>query len=130
MGEKQELPGWPEHKPAMVYRMHEGEEAYEAPVADYDPIIDEWCVVKYSDYASALARADYWEARCRVAVEALGVAEQAISEFSHAQEAGPRWYTRGIDGMYSQVHTWLTKGSRAIYQAKEAIGDLPPKAEG
>ena len=50
---------------------------------------------------------------------ALKVARQAILEFSHAQECGPKWYTRGEDGMYRQVHMWLRKGLNAV---REALG--------
>jgi hypothetical protein len=45
---------------------------------------------------------------------ALKVTHQSLLEFRHAQESGPRWYTRGEDGMYAQVHMWLRKGLDAI----------------
>lgn len=44
---------------------------------------------------------------------ALKVMHQAILEFSHAQQSGPSWYTRGRDGMYAQVYMWLQKGLEA-----------------
>lgn len=50
---------------------------------------------------------------------ALKVAQQALIEFSHAQECGPKWYTRGEDGMYRQVHMWLRKGLDAV---RDALG--------
>jgi len=46
--------------------------------------------------------------------EALKVAQQAILEFSHAQESGPSWYTRGANGMYQQVRLWLDRGMTAV----------------
>jgi hypothetical protein len=48
---------------------------------------------------------------------ALKVAQQALLEFNHAQECGPRWYTRGEDGMYAQVHMWLRKGLESVRAA-------------
>ena len=36
-------------------------------------------------------------------VAVLEVSEQAIAELSHAFEVGPRWYTRGEQGMTNQV---------------------------
>lgn len=50
--------------------------------------------------------------------EALSVCEQAIIEFSAAQERGPGWYTRGVDGMYAQIRLWLGKAFDAIREAK------------
>lgn len=51
--------------------------------------------------------------------EALKVAQQSLLEFSHAQEQGPRWYTRGEKGMYQQVRLWLDRGLKAV---KDALG--------
>jgi hypothetical protein len=45
---------------------------------------------------------------------ALKVALQALLEFSHAQQSGPGWYTRGADGMYRQVRMWLDRGLEAV----------------
>jgi hypothetical protein len=45
---------------------------------------------------------------------ALKITHQSLLEFNHAQESGPRWYTRGEDGMYAQVYMWLHKGLEAI----------------
>ena len=50
---------------------------------------------------------------------ALKVARQELSEFSHAQESGPRWYTHGEDGMFRYVHMWLGKG---LSEVSEALG--------
>lgn len=49
----------------------------------------------------------------------LKIAQQAILEFSTAQERGPQWYTRGKDGMYRQVELWLQRGLEAV---REALG--------
>jgi len=48
---------------------------------------------------------------------ALKVAQQALLEFSHAQEVGPGWYTRGANGMYRQVQMWLQRGLAAVQGA-------------
>lgn len=48
---------------------------------------------------------------------ALKVARQALMEFSHAQECGPQWYTRGESGMYAQVRLWMRRGHEAISKA-------------
>jgi hypothetical protein len=48
---------------------------------------------------------------------ALKVAQQSLLEFSHAQESGPSWYTRGENGMYSQVSLWLRRGLEAVQGA-------------
>lgn len=48
---------------------------------------------------------------------ALKVAQQSLLEFSHAQESGPSWYTRGEQGMYSQVNLWLRRGLEAVQGA-------------
>lgn len=48
---------------------------------------------------------------------ALKVAKQALAEFSHAQECGPEWYTRGESGMYAQVRLWMRRGHEAISKA-------------
>jgi hypothetical protein len=48
---------------------------------------------------------------------ALEIAQQAILEFSVAQERGPQWYTHGADGMYRQVRLWLQKGMDACREA-------------
>lgn len=77
------------------------------------------------DYERACA--DYWEARCRVAVEALETAAQARSEVRHAKEVGPNWYTRGERGMHAQVLMWDGKAGEAAAKALSAIGPLPPK---
>jgi hypothetical protein len=45
---------------------------------------------------------------------AIKVAYQALLEFSHAQESGPGWYTRGQNGMYAQVRMWLDRGLEAV----------------
>lgn len=48
---------------------------------------------------------------------ALKVAQQSLLEFSHAQECGPSWYTRGENGMYQQVNLWLRRGLEAVQGA-------------
>ena len=48
---------------------------------------------------------------------ALKVAQQTLLEFSHAQECGPGWYTRGEGGMYAQVHMWLRRGLESVRNA-------------
>jgi hypothetical protein len=48
---------------------------------------------------------------------ALKVAQQSLVEFSHAQEVGPSWYTRGANGMYQQVSLWLRRGLEAVQGA-------------
>lgn len=48
---------------------------------------------------------------------ALKVAQQSLLEFSHAQEYGPSWYTRGANGMYQQVNLWLQRGLEAVQGA-------------
>lgn len=48
---------------------------------------------------------------------ALKVAQQSLLEFSAAQERGPSWYTRGEQGMYSQVRLWLRRGLEAVQGA-------------
>jgi hypothetical protein len=48
---------------------------------------------------------------------ALKVAQQSLLEFSLAQERGPSWYTRGEQGMYSQVSLWLRRGLEAVQGA-------------
>lgn len=48
---------------------------------------------------------------------ALKVAQQSLLEFSAAQESGPSWYTRGEQGMYSQVRLWLRRGLEAVQGA-------------
>lgn len=54
---------------------------------------------------------------CKEYRAALKVAQQFLLEFSHAQESGPSWYTRGEHGMYSQVNLWLRKGLEAVQGA-------------
>jgi hypothetical protein len=49
--------------------------------------------------------------------EALKVAQQALLEVRHAQDAGPSWYTKGGAGLYMQVHVWLRKGLQAVTRA-------------
>jgi hypothetical protein len=71
---------------------------------------------------------------------ALKVAQQSLLEFSHAQECGPSWYTRGENGMYSQVSMHLRRGLEAVQGAlgpyddngeylKEKPADVANKAE-
>lgn len=91
-----------------------------------DSGMDETQEVETGDYVRT---SDYL--LCRQALEAeieqlraaLKVAQQAILEFSHAQECGPRWYTRGADGMYAQVHMWLHRGLEAVRSALGPYAD-------
>jgi len=48
---------------------------------------------------------------------ALKVAQQSLLEFSHAQECGPSWYTRGTNGMYQQVSLWFDRGLKVVQDA-------------
>lgn len=64
---------------------------------------------------SYLARAEI--ARLR---EALKTTRQALMEVQHAQECGPEWYTRGVNGMYQQTSTWVRKGLSA---AREVLDE-------
>jgi len=48
---------------------------------------------------------------------ALKVAQQALMEVQHAQEQGPGWYTKGVNGMYQQTTTWVRKGLTATREA-------------
>jgi hypothetical protein len=57
---------------------------------------------------------------------ALKVAQDAILQFSHAQEQGPRWFTRGADGMYQHVHMWLRRGLEAV---QDALGPYDDNGE-
>lgn len=51
--------------------------------------------------------------------EALKTARQALMEVQHAQECGPGWYTRGVNGMYQQTTTWVRKGLTAAREVLE-----------
>lgn len=65
---------------------------------------------------------------------ALKVAQQSLLEFSHAQECGPSWYTRGENGMYQIVHRHLRLGLEAVRGALGPYDDngqyLKEKADG
>lgn len=57
---------------------------------------------------------------------ALKTGQQALLEFKHAQECGPRWYTHGEDGMYRQVSMWLSRGFKAM---RNALGPYDDNGE-
>lgn len=60
-------------------------------------------------------------------VAALKVTRSALLEVSLAQEVGPQWYTKGANGMYQQVYTWVRRGLEAArildkYEAESYSG--------
>lgn len=75
---------------------------------------------------AALAERDEAVAALAAMREALEVAAQAFLEFSHAQEVGPGWYTRGESGLRAQVSLWLGRGTKAVSAA--LVLPLPARA--
>lgn len=88
-----EMKPWPE-KPKFPPEFNANSDHYRAAQLDYQR-----------------ARADAWEARCRVAVDSLA---SAYGYFVH--------YQGELDGRGEAAH-------HALFTALEAIGDLPPSTE-
>ena len=49
----------------------------------------------------------------------LKIANQGFLEIAHAQECGPGWYTRGLNGMWQHVYMWVRRGLEATEPPQE-----------
>lgn len=47
-------------------------------------------------------------------IDVIKVLRQTVMEVRHAQHNGPAWYTKGDNGLYSQVRMHLDKASDAM----------------
>lgn len=61
--------------------------------------------------------------------ESIAIINQAFLEIAHAQLNGPKWYTKGEDGLYQQVGMWVNRGFKAIDAAREAMKNIKQKPE-
>ena len=50
--------------------------------------------------------------------KALEILQQTLLEVAHAQQCGAEWYTKGSQGLYSQVSMWVSRGQDAINRIK------------
>lgn len=57
--------------------------------------------------------------------EQLSIVKQTMLEVSAAQNNGPWWFTRGEQGLYQQVATWVRNGNEALNMIDKILDDTP-----